>query len=226
MFAYAGGDGHIYYKIRETLSKFGVVVIPFMYKGRGQRIGEGGYTSLNEIGCEAAEFVKKNIVLDEDYMLLGHSMGSIVAYECYQNLVKSKNKLPKNFFFSAQYPPDELHKENYNLENDHTLIYQLSKLGGVTPNLLYIPEFKKSFLPIIKSDLRLIKEYTFRMSKKIVVQTIILTGCHDEIKREKILGWTNHSIKTPIFIEIEGDHFFLFKNGINYDFLLNEIFRD
>ncbi|MCK6258800.1 hypothetical protein LCY76_19720 [Fictibacillus sp. KIGAM418] len=225
-FAYAGGDGHVYYRMKNKFSKYGVDLLPYMYKGRGSRVDEGFYSSLFEVGLEASEFIMNNIDIEEDYMLLGHSMGSIVAFECYQQLVKIGCKLPKKIFFSGQYPPDKLNTIKYDLGNDSRLVYQLSKLGAITTELLYIPEFKEIFLPIIKNDLRLIEEYTFRVSQKIIVPTIILTGSQDEIRGEKVDGWSDHSTQKPTFIEIEGNHFFLFKQGINYDFLLIEIFKD
>lgn len=225
-FAYAGGDGHNYYRMKGKLSKCGVDLLPYMYKGRGSRIDEGFYSSLFEIGIEATEFIKNNIDVEEDYVLLGHSMGSIVAFECYQQLVRIGYKLPKKMFFSGQYPPDKLNKVKYDLGNDSKLVSQLSKLGSITTDLLYIPEFKEVFLPIIRNDLRLIEEYTYRISQKIIVPTIILTGSQDEIRGEELEGWADHTTQKPVFIEIEGDHFFLFKQGINYDFLLTEIFKD
>jgi surfactin synthase thioesterase subunit len=225
-FAYAGGDGHIYYRMKNKFSKYGIDLLPYMYKGRSSRVNEGCYSSLFEVGLEATEFIKNNIDVEEDYMLLGHSMGSIVAFECYQQLMRIGYKLPKKIFFSGQYPPDKLNKVKYDLENDTKLVYQLSKLGAISTDLLSIPEFKEIFLPIIRNDLRLIEEYTFKISQKIIVPTIILTGSQDEIKGEKVEGWADHSTLKPVFIEIEGNHFFLFKQGITYDFLLNEIFKD
>ncbi|WP_150879617.1 thioesterase II family protein [Staphylococcus aureus] len=218
-FAYAGGDGHVYYKMRNALSEYGIKLIPYMYKGRGSRVTEEPYISIYEAGEEAAEFIKKNIAVNEDYILLGHSMGSIIAFECYQNLLKINYNLPNKIIFSGQYPPDKLNKLKYDLNNDKNLVQQLSKLGAVSTDLLSIPEFKNTFLPLIRNDLKLIKEYIYKDSYKIIVPITILNGNQDDLILDRLKGWEKHTTQKTTYIDIDGNHFFLFKHDMNYEFI-------
>jgi medium-chain acyl-[acyl-carrier-protein] hydrolase len=221
-FAYAGGDGHVFYPLVKELKSCNVTTIPFYYKGRGGRQDEGHYESIMEIAVETADFIEKHEVSD-GYALLGHSMGSIVAYECYYELKRRGVQLPCAIYFSGSLPPDKLIQNRFVDEDDDGFIDKLKELGGMDPKVLEIPEFSNFFLPIIKHDIKIYEEYVFEeKDEKISVPVTILTGSLDEVRGEKVEGWKNHAKIEPIFIELDGDHFFIFNEKQDY----KEIFEN
>lgn len=222
-FAYAGGDGHVFYPMKDSLAELGITVSPYMYRGRNNRQAEGHYQSIDEAGAEAASFIQDSCQDGQEYMLLGHSMGSLVAYECYQRLAKSGSRLPERMIFSGVLPPDRLVQKKYDVDNDQRLIEQLAGLGGMSTDVLNIPEFREFFLPIIKNDVRIFDRYQMKQYPKIKVPVTVLTGASDAVSGEKVLGWKNHTEAAPMFIELEGDHFFLFKDSISYGDLFQKI---
>lgn len=221
-FAYAGGDGHVFFPMKTELKEMGITVFPYMYRGRNNRQEEGHYRSIEEIAEEAAAFIKETNT-EQEYMIIGHSMGSLVAYECYQKILEQGLKLPVKMIFSGVLPPDQLHQNKYTLENDTQLVKQLAELGGMAEDVLELPEFKEYFLPIIKNDILIFDKYRFKKLPKIKVPVTVLTGDSDVISGEKVLGWKRHVEADPTFIEAKGNHFFLFNGSVAYRELFQKI---
>lgn len=221
-FAYAGGDGHVFYRMKEELAEIGINVLPYMYRGRNNRQEEGHYHSIDEAAAEAAAFIQSGCRRQE-YMILGHSMGSLLAYECYQKLLESGGKLPVRLIFSGAMSPDQLMQKKYDVTNDKRLVEQLASLGGMSGDVLKIPEFKEHFLPIIKNDIRIFDNYETKKYPKIKIPVTVLTGESDTISGEKVWGWKHHMETEPTFIELTGDHFFLFSESIRYCDLFQKI---
>ncbi|MEE6450280.1 thioesterase domain-containing protein [Gottfriedia acidiceleris] len=225
-FAYAGGDGHIFYPIAKELKSCNVTMIPFYYKGRGGRLDEGNYESIMEMAIEAAHFIQKHEVTD-GYALLGHSMGSIVAYECFYELKRRGFQLPSAIYFAGSMPPDQLIQNRFVLDDDEAFIDKLKELGGLDLEILEVPEFRSFFLPIIQNDIKNFQEYVFEeKDEKITIPVTILTGSFDQVSGEKVSGWKNHSSMEPSFIELDGDHFFLFKGNQNYKAIFKKIITE
>src|ERR1700738_4611092 len=100
---YAGGSEVIYYKWKKYLHP-SIQLIPIQLKGRGKRFSEIFYENIEEAVDDIFENVKDKIV-DDDYAIYGHSMGSLLAYELYYKISKLNLKKPKHIFFSGYKAP-------------------------------------------------------------------------------------------------------------------------
>lgn len=222
-FAYAGGDGHVFYSIQQALVQQGIEVLPYMYKGRNVRQEEGHYQSIVEAATEAVDFINKHVE-GQDYGLLGHSMGGLIAYECYQQLYEKGDPLPKMMIFSGSLPPNQLVRGEYAIESDEELVAQLTAEDSISASALAIPEFKEYFLPIMKNDIRIFDQYEQTTDHQIIVPVTVLTGDNDSnVTKEKVLDWQKYTQDMPKFIELEGDHFFLFSDSVAYRELFQKI---
>ncbi len=221
-FAYAGGDGHAFYPLVNELKSYDITIEPFFYKGRGNRQKEGPYKSILEIAEDAANFIEK-YDLSQGFALLGHSMGCVVVYECYYELLSRGCKLPSAIYFSGSVPPDVL-SNNLMTDNDEEFIDKLKLLGGLDPKILEMQEFREFYFPIIKNDVKIFHEYNFKEKNVYIdVPVTILTGDEDEVKGDKVKGWEKHTNGKPEFIELQGDHFFLFNCNHNYNEIFNRL---
>lgn len=224
-FAYGGGDGHVYYPMKKDLQKLDIELIPYSYKGRNARLGESNYNSIEEVATEAALFIKENDT-GEDFALIGHSMGSLVAYECYYKLLEIDYHIPKTIIFSGLLPPHRLIQNKYTLDDDEKFIEELSLLGGLQKEILENKEFLDYFLGIMKNDIIIFDKYEFiEKESKIKSDTVILTGSEDAPKGDNVIPWSDLTNDSPKFVELKGNHFFLFKEGLNYMNLFSEIIK-
>ena len=82
-----------------------IEVVPIELAGRGYRIEENLYQSMEE----AVNDVYNKIVMqidDSPYILFGHSMGSSIAYEVARKIKDSKNVSPEFLVLSGRNHPN------------------------------------------------------------------------------------------------------------------------
>lgn len=69
----------MYYKWKNIMNN-NIQLVPIELKGRGTRYGEGFYTDFEDAFNDIYLNIRDKIMEDE-YALFGHSMGSLLAFE-------------------------------------------------------------------------------------------------------------------------------------------------
>ena len=96
---YAAGNSSIYYNLKKMLEN-SVEFISLEYSGHGVRLNEQILYSVDEITYGIyKQIIEKGI--DEEYCILGYSMGGIIATELYAKLATNNCNLPKFIFICA-----------------------------------------------------------------------------------------------------------------------------
>lgn len=219
---YAGGSEVAYYKWKNYLHP-SIELIPIELKGRGKRFNEIFYESLEEAVDDIFENIKDKII-NNSYAIYGHSMGSLLAYELYYKIKEMNMEKPKHIFFSGYRAPSIIReKENlYNLP-DYDFMKKVMDLGGTPEELMKNQELLEVFIPIIRSDFKILENYKYKEKKdKIDCNVSILNGKQDAIKLEEILAWKNHVSKEFKFYNFEGNHFFINTNIENITNSIND----
>lgn len=218
---YAGGSETIYYKWKRYIDPL-IKLETIELKGRGRRYNEGFYETLDE----AVEDILKNIkdkIMDDEYAIYGHSMGSLLAYELYYKIYNENVKMPKHIFFSGYKPPgiSRMEKQIYLLP-DEKFIKEVVELGGTPQEVIDNEEFLKLFTPILRNDFKMLEKYIYKEKKeKIQCDISILNGKEDDITLEELLAWKNHGDKGFKVYNFEGDHFFINTNVENITKIIN-----
>lgn len=207
---HAGGSATVYTKWKKYLDE-NIELQPVELSGRGSRMNEPLYSSLNEAIDDAAEVIKSKIYSEEDYIIYGHSMGAAIAYEVCCKFLKDNIKLPKNLFLSGRQCPfiDRDVEEIYKLNDEEFEKYILS-LDGTPKEVFQDKELSKIFVPIIRSDYKNIE--TFKSINKTTVLPLpitVLNGCKDDLTDEEINGWSKFTNKEFKRFDFDGGHFFL-----------------
>lgn len=209
---YAGGTAYSYMNFKEYLSEF--EIIPVELKGRGRRFKEEFYESFNEAVDDIYDQIKDKIS-DCRYAILGHSMGSWIAYDLYYKILDNKNMLPIHMFFSGRESPNTI-KSDCSIydESDDVLIESLRKLGGMDEEIIKNTEIFGMFLNIIRADMKVLNDYLFKeRSIKISTSVTILSGTNDEsINYRNLHNWTKLMEGEVSIVKIEGSHFYLNEN--------------
>ncbi|MGG0811203.1 thioesterase domain-containing protein [Paenibacillus alvei] len=95
---HAGGSASIYLKWRKMLPST-IQLIPLELSGRGARWNEPLYHHLEEAVEDLYTQVTRHI--GSDYILFGHSMGSLLAFELYYKLIGQDWPEPVQFIASG-----------------------------------------------------------------------------------------------------------------------------
>lgn len=207
---FAGGSAMTYYKWQEGLSD-GIEVIPIELAGRGKRFNELLYNNMDEMVEDTYEQIVKEIE-SSPFAFYGHSMGSILIYELIHKIKANKYKEPVCAFFSGRYPPYiEKAKEEFYQLPDSEFMNMIYSLGGTNKELLENKELQELFLPIIRSDYKIVETYKHKHGRgNFNCDAVILYGNNDEdITYSDLLEWEHCTYGQCTFYELNGDHFFI-----------------
>lgn len=209
---YAGGSECIYSKWKSYLDDT-IKLCPIVLKGRGKRFYEDFYEDLEEAVDDIFNSMNEylNQEIHSEYAIYGHSMGSLLAYELYYKLKARGVKTPTHIFFSGYGAPNLMkQKEGIHELPNKEFIKMLIELGGVSDAFLEDEELLEIFIPIIRSDFKIINQYKFKdRDEKLEVNISIFNGTKDVIDRKAILGWKELVNKGIEIYNFEGDHFFI-----------------
>src|SRR6185503_6634544 len=141
-------------------------------------------------------------LLDRPFVLFGHSLGALVAFELARALRRASLPQPVHLVVSScEAPPLSPTVPPLHTQPDAALIARLQRLNGTSPALLAHPEFRK--------DLELIETYLFEPEPPLAVPLTAFGGLEDTVPREALEGWRVHTARFGGARLFPGDHFYL-----------------
>lgn len=159
------------------------------------------------------EFVKNHLKDPNDqYIILGHSMGAMQAYFTTRLLEKYNIKQASRVILSGMCPPtpdnvSELSKLMTLNEDDFT--NEIIRFGGIPEQIIERKDLLDFFMTRIKDDIAKMKGVE-ATSDKIKSKVLCLSGIEDKkYSFSKMSEWakfTTHSLETKIF---NGGHFYI-----------------
>ncbi len=209
---YAGGSAMIYKSWKRYLDSR-IDLRPVELAGRGLRFKEPLYSNAEE----AVNDLCNNIIeqLDEEpFAFFGHSMGTILTYELVQKVIAQTKKVPLHVFFSGRYPPFvDVKNEKIHMLPDKEFLAELKHLGGMDNEVLENKEILELFLPILRSDYKLVDTYRHNGSiAKFNCDITVLNGNSDKyIEGKEVNRWRECTINNCWFYEFDDGHFFINK---------------
>lgn len=221
---HAGGSSISYYPWRKYIGNY-IELIPLEYKGRGRRVTEELSVSLDDMVTDLYENIRKELYIGR-YAILGHSMGSIVAYELVRKIQFNKDPMPIHLFVSGSNPPRFKSKiASVYKESDERICEEIQKQGGTSQILFENDELLQLYIPIFKSDFRNLFEYRYHESK-LNCNASVLGGLDDkEFEQNNVRCWKDYIAGNCMMNFFSGDHFYLFKDFSVVDYV-NTVLKD
>ncbi|MBS7531070.1 thioesterase [Hazenella sp. IB182353] len=224
---HAGGSATVYNRWQKVIST-DVELIPVELAGRGSRMNEDFYANFQDAVHDLYTFIETQID-HQSYAILGHSIGSLLAFEITQELQSNRKALPKFIVLSGRRPPDITIEEGFsNLlgMNDEDFLRHLSRTDGI-PIGLEKSRIISEFLPIIKADLNLVQYYVFNQRlPRLDVPFLVLYGKEDVLATSDVVcGWEKFTSKSCERYAFSGKHFFLHQHSKDIALLLMEKFK-
>ena len=203
---HAGGSAKSYSSFKRFLPKE-LTVVPMELSGRFTRSSEPFLDTIEE--CTADLIEKHKELLKGDYVLYGHSMGTVLATELVRQVKEKRLPLPKHIFLSGKNPPDEaIHcLENINTASDDDIISFFQK-NGLASAPFHDRELMEMLNKILCTDVRMAEKYiteAFDFGCDITV----LYGTEDPLmKMVDMSTWCRYTKGKCEVIPFSGDHFF------------------
>lgn len=222
---YAGGYSGIYNRCFKEIDNT-IQLYPVELSGRGSKVKEPFYDNIENAADDILKTVMKEVNEDTEYAIYGHSMGSLIAFELYYKIKEHKIKKPKHIFFGACKPPNIREEKTYyyKLPRDE-FKNMLLKYGYASQSIFEDEKLEEYFLPILRSDMRLCEDYTYKKKiKKIDCDVTIIGGNKDEsVNLSELSQWKYLVDKDINLIALEGGHFFIYDQVEKLNNIINDM---
>jgi len=208
-FPYAGGSARSFRGWAQELGP-DLEVCAIQLPGRERRLSEPALRRAHEAADILVQVLRPH--LDLPFVLFGHSMGALLAYEVARGLMASGHEQPGGLIVSGRRAPHLPSRRRRNLHDlpRAELIAEIKALNGTPAEVFDHQDLIDLMLPTLRSDFELVETYAQRPGPILSCPVIAMTGNKDaEVPLEDLAGWqsvTAGRFKTMLF---EGHHFYL-----------------
>lgn len=189
--------------------------------GRESRITEQRPWDLDRIADHIAEALAARLrETRAPFIMLGHSMGGVLAYEVTARLVAAGEPGPMRLVVAGSEAPSGAAGHRLDAADP---VGVLRELRGAPPEVFDHPELLRIAAATLQADLRMIRRYRFT-GAKIDVPLTVLLGREDPLVGTRAAdGWTELGTRGTSVRVLSGNHFFL---DLHYPELLAEWRRE
>jgi surfactin synthase thioesterase subunit len=170
-----------------------------------------GSERRSSIESRAAALASVVRELPEPWVLLGHSLGALIAAETLRRLENSAGPLPERAVLCAAAPPGfpRTFPPGVLRASDERMTAYVRRLGGTDESLLTDPEFGPQVLASLRADLDLIERYTPDFAYPLKSPVSVYGAAADrDVPVEALEGWRQLAPGARVRV-FGGNHFFL-----------------
>jgi surfactin synthase thioesterase subunit len=181
-------------------------VVPVELPGRGKRSHEESAGSIQECAALALQQIDRT---SDRYILHGHCMGALLAFEAIKLIETAGEKLPRFMVASGRNAPRHVNAwlRRVVALDDRGFLKVLQDIGGVPKGLSFA--MAQHFLAVIRTDQAMARDYD-PGETRINVPILVLAGRDDPLTDAAALAEWEHYTSKPLSIEwMEGRHHFI-----------------
>lgn len=209
-FPYAGGAAASYNQWKQYLDPY-IEFRAIELAARGRRMREPNYKSIDNAVDDVFNIIK-NELTQEPYVLCGHSMGTMIAFELAYKIKEQGLPGPIHIIFSGRCAPHIPRDNKRTLHHlpDDEFKKEMLEMGGTPKEFFEHPELMEVFLPLLRGDFTLTETYVHPpKDAPLDVDFTVLSGKQDEDTTEEVEAWRIHTTGNCDIHYFEGDHFFI-----------------
>ena len=149
---------------------------------------------------------------DVPYVIYGHSMGVLVAYEIVLRLPTAL-RAPQHMILGGRNPPHipSQHPPIHHLSDDEFIGKVADRYQNLPPEILADPDMRSLIIPVLKADFELVDTYTGPASESagIAIPMTIVDGSEDPFtESDQMADWSRYTHSPCRVRRIDGGHFF------------------
>lgn len=210
---HAGGSASYYSHWRSHFND-DITFIPIEYSGRGTRVKEPLNDNITEMRDDIfSKYILPVAIDSENYLIFGHSLGAVIAWEIASQIQLLNIKLPICIIFSGRLAPNvSMSKKILNDLPSKELIEEIYRMGGIDTDIKENSEMLNYFLPIIRNDIKIVEEYQLNYSaymNPLNANFIVLYGEKDIQTTNSINEWSKLTNMKCEYYQFDGNHFFI-----------------
>ncbi|MFG2328997.1 thioesterase II family protein [Streptomyces sp. NPDC048604] len=212
-FPYAGGSAAAFRLMTRELppEAADVEVLAVQYPGRQDRHREPPLPTIEALADAVVQELAAYEAPETPLVLLGHSMGALVAYEAARRLA------PAGLIVSGRQGPSVPRPSRDEPLDDDAILALVRRLDGPGTSALDHPEVLRLALPSLRADFNAVRTYVHRPAPRLACPVTALTGAKDRHVTESDAAAWRHETTGPFTLElVDGGHFFLHENPAAY----------
>jgi medium-chain acyl-[acyl-carrier-protein] hydrolase len=205
---YAGGSAGVFRSWCDLLPA-DVDVWGVEYPGHGSRISEPLTDRINALAELTANAVAAESAVP--YALLGHSMGSLVAFEMCHVLAARDAIMPTLLVAAGHRGPHlPASRPPVHAAPHAEFVSHLRELGATPPEVLESAELVDLMLPILRNDFRACERYRPPERPPLRTDIVVYGGLADaDADRDALLAWKRETRCRFVLRLFPGGHFFV-----------------
>jgi pyochelin biosynthesis protein PchC len=209
-FPHAGGGASAFWRWPQLLPPR-IDVLAVQYPGRQDRFAEPYAESLTGMADPiAAELAALLDAEPGPVAFFGHSMGALVAFEVARRLSDAGLPPPVRLVVSAHPAPTVPRTSMPAADTDDAVLAYLRELGGAGAGLLEDPDLRELTLPMVRNDLRLVRNYHYVSGPPLDCSITAVAGAQDHsCTPSQMRDWYARTARGFDLAVFPGDHFYL-----------------
>lgn len=207
---FAGGNQYSYNSFINSLpSNFALRTVEF--PGRGDRLDERNLSDIRELANDVLGQIRKYIS-EFDYLIYGHSMGTLVGYELAKLITRLKLPRPSLLFFTGRAGPSIPEEDCISSFPTQAFWEEIDRLGGLPKEIMADKELLNFFEPFMRSDFKAVETYRFQpLIAPLPIPIHVIAGTLEkDVDLIKLDTWQQETIYPIEKSLMSGDHFFIF----------------
>jgi len=201
---YGGGSAASYRSYAHAFPRDAGRVVPVEIPGRGKRSHEEYAKSIQECAALALEEIDTE---SEIYILHGHCMGALLAFEAIKLIEASGRQLPEFMLASGRNAPRHINDWLRRVPemDDRSLFKELQEFGGIPRGLSFA--MAQHFLTVLRNDQAMIRDYD-PGETRISVPILALASREDKMTNAAALAdWEDYTSRFLSIEWLDGQHY-------------------
>jgi medium-chain acyl-[acyl-carrier-protein] hydrolase len=207
-FAHAGGGASLYATWPRQLP-WDVELCAVQLPGRESRLDEPPMMRWDDLIAHVTDALAP--WMREPFVLFGHSLGALMAYEMARRACGDPRRTCLHLFVSGCRAP-HLPLEEPRLHDlpAPAFVDALRELAGTPPEMLETPEMLAHFMPALRADFMLWDTYAHRRADPLNMPLSVYGGLEDpQVSSAMLRAWRGHTLSTFRRVMFRGGHFFV-----------------